>query len=112
MQSENYGSLKHYYLINVARVAAEHPVTFCIPDRQELDAIEIGQNVKLFFSSRIPSFPVERMWVKIIDIGPTYITGVLQNDPITFALSLHHGSILTFKKYHIASTEVPPCYVN
>lgn len=92
---------KTWYLVNVARIAAENPETFSVPDRQDIEELVDGVWVQLFFASERPGQSTERMWVRVIFIEDLTIVGTLANDPVMVP-DLSCGEGVFFQRFHIA----------
>ncbi len=60
-------------LIDAQQIAAEHPLTFEVPDDADLDAIAAGSSVKVCNGS-------DRFWVLVTSVDGDRIHGTIQND--------------------------------
>lgn len=92
---------KTWYLDNVARIAAEHPETFRVPDRQDIEELIKNVWVQLYFASEISGQKTERMWVRITRIDGQRFIGKLANNP-KFVPDLRYRDIILFQRFHIA----------
>ena len=93
-----------YSLENVQELNQQFPRTFLIPDKEEIENLEIGELVKLIFAMKKPQIngcQAERMWVEIIEKNGNYFTGKLDNDPY-YLKTIKCGDSITFKKENIA----------
>ena len=81
----------------------KYPDTFLIPSKEEIDALCIGDCVKLVFINREVGNS-ERMWVGIKELpDPDGIfVGSLDNDPVC-CTKLKHKDIIKFEAKHIAA---------
>lgn len=84
---------------------AEHPDTFEIPSADEVDALQVGDLVKLMFEVQGTirgeyQNRAERMWVIITRIDGDDFVGELDNDPFSFR-RLMAGDTIRFSKRHI-----------
>lgn len=94
-----------FYLENAAQKNHEFPRTFMIPSKDEINALKIGDLIKLIFVFNTPlenGCNAERMWVKITDISNDLFTGTLNNDPY-FLKSIKADAPITFKRENIAA---------
>lgn len=81
-------------LSNGEKLAAAHPRTFEIPDKQERESLQPGDFAKMIFDEQ------ERMWVKVAgrrDNGQYY--GHLDNHPVLVTLS--RGDEVEFSPKHV-----------
>lgn len=68
-------------------IAAQHPETFWIPSREQRDALQPGQQVKLIFrivtedADGAEEMHVERMWVIVTGREGNLYRGELDNQP-------------------------------
>lgn len=95
---------REYNLENVKELNQQFPRTFLIPDKEEIDKLEIGDLVKLIFAMEKPQkngCQAERMWVEIIEKNVFYFTGKLDNDPY-YLKTIKYGDTITFKPDNIA----------
>lgn len=96
-----------YYIICSKTTAEKNPDTFKIPSKEQIDAIEIGQCVKLIFTfiNEEDEKVSERMWVLVKHIiksnGQTRYVGELSNDPFSKNKYLNLGDTVYFRPQHI-----------
>lgn len=93
---------KVYELENCVAMNRKHPDTFHIPSGIEIQALKVGDYVKLIFVPTDEDLMTERMWVRIT--GRTIhggFIGVLDNEPVSVPIQC--GDPVTFSHYHIAS---------
>jgi hypothetical protein len=103
---------KSYYLENIPEHAAANPRTFLQPTEQELNKLQKGKFVRLFFVLNFETADncrAERMWVEIKDIEDDHFTGYLTNQP-AYIQELHVGDVISFTKDHIASILFKPFF--
>lgn len=87
--------------INAQEMREQNPRTFEAPTYEELQALKIGDNVKVCLND-------ERFWTIIKNIEGDAITASVDNDLVLPAnKSLTFGTLITFHKHHIYSTVVP-----
>lgn len=88
-----------YSLINAEEQNKKYPETFHIPSREMVEAIKVGDIVKLGFEEN--EF-VERMWVVVtaIEKGHMDFIGRLDNDPFEHK-SVKCGDLVPFKAENI-----------
>lgn len=87
-------------LVDVERVAAEHPDTFHIPNRGMRERLRPGDLVKLHFQN--DEGHVERMWVETRAVGLLGYEGILDNDP-TRPMGVEAGDSVGFLPCHVGS---------
>ncbi|MEP3892211.1 MAG: DUF2185 domain-containing protein [Hellea sp.] len=91
------------YVIDDPRpIKADSPYTFFLPSADKLDALEVGDGVKIIIRS-IPAgidYGAERMWINITSIAGENITGSLDNRPFDIP-QLKPADIIQFKRFHI-----------
>jgi len=92
---------KPYVLEDPRPIAEEAPYTFFLPDTAYINALLVGDLVKIVFQYTVPveQYPAERMWVKISSIENDHFTGVLGNEP--YEKIIKYGEIVNFERYHI-----------
>ena len=71
----------------------EHPNTFQIPTKNDVDALEPGDFVKICEND-------ERFWVQLSEIGGDKIVGRVDND-LVYPHSFKCDDIITFEKKNI-----------
>lgn len=76
------------------------PETFEIPTKDEVSGIEVGDYAKLGFEEE--GKYTERMWVRVISIGDSVFTGVLDNFPQQLD-TISCADEVTFAAKHILS---------
>lgn len=84
-----------YTLTDAEQRAAEHPLTFNIPTKQERENLLPGDFAKMIFDER------ERMWVEVsaqTEDGGYH--GCLDNNPIVVTY-LRRGDVVTFYPKHV-----------
>jgi uncharacterized protein YegJ (DUF2314 family) len=84
---------------------------FEIPNREEREAIRIGQMVKLLFLFRCEEhgeeiIECERMWVTVISANNGKYKGELESHPATSEV-LSPGACVEFDAEHICSVFIP-----
>ena len=99
-------TLGRYELVDPRPIAREAPYTFLLPTPAEIEALRIGDLVKLTFKSIPPSdkWNAERMWVRISEITPAGMIGTLEDDPSDMP-QLERGANVHFQPHHILSIE-------
>jgi len=83
-------------------VKANAPYTFFSPSDDRLNALEVGDSVKIVIRS-IPAgldYDAERMWLEIVSIDEDNITGSLDNEPFDMP-QLKPKDIINFQRFHI-----------
>ncbi len=103
-----------FTLHNVFDEHNENPRTFLIPDKEEIDELEVGDLVKLiFFMNELAEdgCEAERMWVTITEHQGNDFKGVLDNTPF-YIKSIREGDIINFKSQHIATIYGGECSFN
>ena len=81
---------------NAQTMHKKHPDTFEAPTKEELDALKVGNIVKVSHNN-------ERFWVTITAIDKDIITGKVDNVLIR-PQPFKYGDIIKFKKHHIYMT--------
>lgn len=96
-----------FTIIDPRPVAAEAPYTFFLPSTEEIEAIEKGDLVKLSFEYNhvTEEWPVERMWVTILDAAHNELSGRLENQPLEKTTSLKVGDLIRFQRHHILAVQ-------
>ena len=92
-----------YTLGNGVELHAKYPDTFSIPSDADKAALAPGDFAKLIFGITGGEVGAERMWVKIVAVGPDegyriskkQLAGALDNDPM-FVDDLEHGDVVLF----------------
>jgi hypothetical protein len=83
-----------------------YPDTFALPDPQDIRGLHVGDFAKLdFILGTVPEQHVERMWVRIADVGDgCTFTGILDNEPLVMG-ALHAGEEIKFSAAHITGIQ-------
>lgn len=91
-----------YELEDPRPIAAESPYTYYLPSQARLDAVKVGDLIKLIIRSLPPSrqYNAERMWVEVISREGELWTGSLQNTPFDMP-QLQIGNVISFPPSHI-----------
>ncbi len=99
-----------FWLIDALEHQKQHPTTFELPDEWNRSNIKVGEWAKLFFAFPTgPEHSFERMWVKIVVVGPNWYGGSLDNIPKTSGyVSL--GDKFRFEPRHVISIWPPRHY--
>ena len=87
-----------YIIQNPQPIAAAAPYTYYLPPTEFLEALAVGDIVKLIFES-IPisyEYGAERMWVIVTERNGEDLVGTLDNDPFDIP-QLNAGDSVTFK---------------
>lgn len=88
------------HLVNVGERNRRYPRTFEIPTAEELDAVGVGDLVKLIWEVGATGLS-ERLWVEVTATDGSHFTGVLDNDPVALEGLLHADQVVTFDRYNI-----------
>lgn len=99
---------QEFYLENVIEKNRQFPRTFLMPDKKDIDKLEIGDLIKLIFvmkKQQTNGCHAEKMWVKITNKQNEIFTGILDNDPY-YLKSVKAGDIITFNIENIAGIYV------
>ena len=83
---------KHKF-VDAQQKNKEHPDTFEVPDRSELDSIKKGSIVKVARNN-------ERFWTSVVSVDGDKITATVDNDLIC-EQPFNYGDIIKFEKRHI-----------
>lgn len=100
---------KTYYLEDVTIAAHENPRHFTIPTDAEIEQLQVGKLVRLFFALNFKpddGCRAERMWVEISEINGNRFSGYLTNKPV-YIQELAPGDVIHFEKQNIASILLP-----
>lgn len=93
-----------FELDNTESIHADHPQKFWIPSKEKRKSLKSGELVKLIFhmleDDNFTAISVERMWVEITDVRPSFYIGKLDNDP-SGSKCLKHGQEVIFQAIHI-----------
>lgn len=84
---------KNITFVNAQEMLAKHPDTFYAPSKEDLDAIKIGDSVKVCADNK------ERFWVTVTSVEGENITGTVDNDLVD--VDLTYGEPVTFKKENV-----------
>ncbi|WP_165185737.1 immunity protein Imm33 domain-containing protein [Caulobacter soli] len=95
-----------YSLDDPRPIALAAPYTFPLPSEAEGQALTPGELVKLMFRSDPPGrkWDAERMWVKVTEVSPDGLVGVLDNDPYDMP-QLRAGARIAFQAHHVIDIE-------
>lgn len=86
--------MKKPNFINAQQMHRKHPQTFYAPSPQELNALKVGDSVKVCTAD-------ERFWVTLTQIGQT-LTGTVDNDLVNTNIhGLKLGDTVQFNREHI-----------
>lgn len=94
-----------FTLENAVAENKKNPRTFMIPDKEEIEALEEGNLVKLIFLMDKPmedGCTAERMWIIITEQKGDDFKGRLDNTPY-FIKSIKEGDEISFKAENIAT---------
>jgi len=86
---------KNITFVNAQEMRIKHPNTFEAPVKEELDAIKIGDSVKVCADNK------ERFWVTVTNVEGDIITGTVDNDLVD--VNLAYGEEINFKKSNVYS---------
>lgn len=99
-----------YYIDEVRTRARANPNTFSVPDMADIEALEVGNFVKLILIPKdMPKDQFlrgERLWVQITERDGDLFWGQIDNDP--FLVKAKIGDIVAFKADDIADIFIPP----
>jgi len=96
--------MKTYHLENISS-QPDHSRHFLKPSEEDLERLEIGDLVRLFFVLDFKAKDncrAERMWVEISEIDGAGFKGFLTNEPVHIK-DLQIGEVVDFQKKHIAT---------
>lgn len=82
-----------YIITNAQEMARKNSDTFSAPKLKDLDAIEVGDFVKICV---VEDGLGERFWLKVINRDHVFVTGFIDNDLVT-TKSLEFGEMLKVK---------------
>jgi len=91
-----------YDVLDNRPTAQDNPYTYYLPSEARLNALEIGDSVKLVLRS-IPksyTYDAERMWVIITAMSDDDMVGTLVNIPYDMP-QLKNGEVVRFKRHHV-----------
>jgi len=91
-----------YWIDDPRPIAARAPYTFFLPSPAELQAIEVGDLVKLLFEYGIEAekWDAERMWVTVTSIEGNEAVGRLDNEPDEPRSPVRLGDFIGFDRRH------------
>lgn len=94
-----------HVLVDPRPIRAENPHSFYLPCQERLDAISIGDRVKLIFEPTHGG-PSERMWVLVGSARPgdDELGGILMNQP-AFIEDLMITMPVAFRRHHVIDIE-------
>ncbi len=83
-------------------IQADAPYTYQLPHPKRIDAVGIGDLVKLIFcpTSKAAKWRAERMWVEVTEINGGRFSGTLANKPFELT-GLMPGTKVSFQPWHI-----------
>ena len=92
-----------YTILDPREVAAKARFTYYLPSAVEIEAIGVGDLVKLVFEylHDVEEWGAERMWVKITAISDTHLTGQLDNQPYEPSTSLAPDDEIQFHRFNV-----------
>ena len=94
-------------LASAIRMSLLYPESFKIPSESDISKLKQDSLVKLLFAfADDNTISLERMWVKIVEIGKDGFVGILETNPIEIN-SLKPMTKIEFGKEHIASITMP-----
>ena len=85
----------------------KNPETFYLAPADELNELQIGVPVKLWFQSVLSEGGGERLWVIITSINGNRLSGTVDNGPHQVPLSF--GDVINFRRHHIMGIEWEAC---
>ncbi len=97
--------MKSYHLEDISVQQNSDPRHFLKPTNEELDSLQIGELVRLFFVFDFKTNDgcrAERMWVEISEINAESLKGFLTNEPV-YIKDLQVGDLVEFKRDNIAT---------
>lgn len=91
-----------YELDDPRLIRKEARYTYYLPSEVQLKAASAGDHVQLLFRSVPPGlkYGVERMWVEVVSVENTNLTGKLLNKPFDMP-QLKVGAAIHFQRFHI-----------
>ena len=98
-------TMKSYHLENIAAQQKKDPRHFLKPTNEELDSLQVGELVRIFFIFDFKpndGCRAERMWLEISEINGESYKGLLTNEPI-YIKDLQVGDLVEFKRDNIAT---------
>jgi len=81
-------------LVNIQEMAKNYPDNFVAPNENELDAVKVGDSVKLCINNK------EKLWVAVQAINNGNFKGKIDNHPIVID-DVSYGDSVMFKKENI-----------
>jgi len=81
-------------LVDAQAMAKAHPKTFEAPDANELEAVKVGDSVKVCINNK------ERLWVEVTEINGGQLKGRIDNCPV-FIDEVDFGDTINFRKENI-----------
>lgn len=97
----NGGESTEYWIEDPRPIAARAPYTFFLPSPEELQAIEVGDLIKLLFEYSIEAekWDAERMWVTVTSLDGDEVGGRLANIPDEPRSPLSLGDPIKFNRH-------------
>lgn len=87
--------------IDAQRMHLEHPTTFEVPSKDELDSVKPEMFVKVGVETNDKEFKVERFWTKVVKVDGEKIEATVAN--MLAVSKLQHGETIHFEKKNIYS---------
>ncbi len=94
--------IKHLQFVDAQAMRILHKGTFDAPEQAQLDALAIGDSVKVCADN------IERFWVTVTQIKGRAVTGTIDNELVI--VDARYGDSITFDKtniYDILKGEYP-----
>ncbi len=90
-------------LVDAIERSIQNPETFKVPSHEELNAVTLGDYVKVIL---VPDDGrAERVWLQVTAVGITTFEGVLDSIPLQSELLPPRGSVLVFQKNNVIDIE-------
>ena len=87
--------MKNIFYVNAQEMAKKHPDTFEAPTKEDLDAVKVGDSVKVCANQK------ERFWVTVTEVNNDDVIGTVDNDLVSVELA--YDETIKFKKENIYS---------
>ena len=101
-----------YEIVDPRPIRAENPFSFYVPCQARLDALSIGDVVKIILSPdvnrRTPGHNeiTERLWVGVTAVDGEDLTGIMFSKPgMPRSLGIDEGGEIAFKRHHVIGIE-------
>lgn len=94
-----------YHLQDIQAEGRKNPRHFMVPTADEIAALRVGEQVRLFFVFNFETpdnCRAERMWVEISERNSTHFKGYLTNQP-QYIKDLQIGDLVEFEAHNIAT---------